>query len=146
MRKTYLPNTILPLINSIVRMRIQEVNKTYYDKTIDSTLISSDKLWIPSAREIFGGTSYEDSGVIYSNIFKDASSREKHKANSVSNTSYWLRSANSSGGTSFRKVSSVGVVGSYDAGVYDGVCLGFCLGSSSEINDTEITDSWDTII
>lgn len=145
-RKTYLPNTILPLINSAVRMRIQEVNKTYYDKTTGFTLISSDKLWIPSAREFFVGTNYEDSGVIYSNIYKNNDSRKKHKANSTSNTYYWSRSALSSSDTNFRNMSIDGYVSGSSASDARGVCVGFCLGSSSEINDTEITDSWDTII
>lgn len=144
MRKTYLPNTILPLINSAVRMRIQEVNKTYYDFTTDSTLISSDKLWIPSMREIYSNE--EDSGVKYSSIYKDSNSRKKHKVNSTSNTFYWLRSAYSSSDSRFWYVINTGGGDSLRAAAASGVCLGFCLGSSSEINDTEITDSWDTII
>lgn len=148
MRTTIIPNNIYGLIDPVVRIRIQSVEKTYYDYTTTSTLTSSDKIWIPSAREIFGVVdrqTWEDSGVIYLDIYKDANSRKKHQANTTSNTSYWLRSAHSGDSYSFRSVGSNGDVSSYIAGGARGVCLGFCLGASTP-NVTEISDSWDTII
>lgn len=144
--KPYLTNTIMPLIDPSLRMRIQAVDKTYYDYTTTSTLTSSDKLWIPSAREIFGeADGYEDSGVMYTGIYSNANKRKKHSTTSTSNNYWWLRSANSGYANLFRSVSGDGGVSNSSAYYASGVCLGFCLGAATP-NVTEITDTWDQII
>lgn len=122
--KPLLDNTIYPLLPNNIKERIQRVNKTYYDYTTTSTLTSVEKLWIPSAREMFGGTSYESSGPDYTALFTDATSRIKKRSGSAQY--YWLRSALSSGAFDFCSVgSSGGVSGGYASFAY-GVCLGFC--------------------
>ena len=118
-------------------LNILKHNKTYYDYTTQSTLNSVEKLWIPSAREMFGGTSYESSGVMYTTVFKDNAARIKTQDGSAK--VYWLRSANSSSAGNFRGVgSSDGDVNSGSASVARGVCLGFCLGLPH--TPTEISD------
>ena len=145
-RTTSIPTTIYTKIDPSVRIRIQSVEKTYYNYTTKSTLTSSDKVWIPSVREMFGeADGYENSGVIYSDIFKDDNSRKKHQANTTSYIFYWLRSAHSGSSRVFRVVSSGGGVGDNSASDANGVCIGFCLGAVTP-NVTEISDSWDTII
>ena len=138
--KPLLDNTIYPLLSNNIKKRIQRVNKTYYDYTTKSTLTSVEKLWIPSAREMSGETSYESSGVMYTAVFKDATARIKTQNGSVK--IYWLRSALSSSASLFRRVGYNGSVSSDDAGSARGVCLGFCLGTEAET----IEDSWATIL
>ena len=134
--KTYLNDTILPLIPEVVRQHIKPVSKTSYDKTTGGDLTSTEKLWIPSAREIFGGTSYEQSGPVYNLIYKDATSRKKAVFGSSSFTGWWLRSAYSSGDANSRRVSGNGDVGNDAASYSGGVCLGFSLSAES------ISDPW----
>jgi hypothetical protein len=137
--RPYLNDTILPLIPEVVRIHIKPVFKTSYDKTTAGDLTSTEKLWIPSAREIFGGTSYEQSGPVYSTIYKDSTSRKKTKFGSSSFTNWWLRSARSSSGTAFRDVDGDGNAGNDYAYYSNGVCLSFVLSSDT------ISDSWEEI-
>ena len=137
--KPYLNDTILPLIPEVVRTHIKPVPKTSYDKTSGGDVTSTEKLWIPSAREIFGGTSYEQNGPVYNQIYKDANSRKKATFGSSSFTSWWLRSAFSGNDTDFRSVYYSGYVSSNYADYSNGVCLGFVLSSDT------ISDSWEEI-
>ena len=122
--RTWLRDTILPTIDSSIRSHIVDIDKTYYDYTDKTTEISSDNIWLASAREIFGDTSYESSGVDYTTLFKDATSRIKKRSGSAQR--YQLRPADSSYSNSFRDVQYNGNGGSYAAGSANGVCLGFC--------------------
>lgn len=121
--RTWLSDTILPTIDSTVRTRIKPVTKTYKDYTTSSTLSVADSLWIPSAVEIFGGTSYEDSGVRYSDLFPDTESRIKYSS-SNSAAYWWLRSAYTA--TNFYYVNTNGNVTNNRALTTSGVVLGFC--------------------
>lgn len=94
-------------------------------------LTSIETLWIPSYREIFGGSSYEQSGPVYSNLFSSAAARIKKRYGTGSASSWWLRSANASNAAYFRYVSSGGGSGN-DYGVANGtrgVVVGFCTGA-----------------
>ena len=137
--RPYLNDTILPLIPEVVRQHIKPVSKTSYDKTTASDLTSTEKLWIPSTREIFGGTSYEQSGLVYNQIYKDANSRKKTIVGSSSFTDWWLRSAYSSNDAYFRDVNTNGNAINSNANDSFGVCLGFVLSSDT------ISDSWEEI-
>jgi hypothetical protein len=118
--------TIWNKLPANVKSLIKAVSKTSYDKTTDGDLTSTEKLWIPSAREIFGGSSYEQSGPVYSTIYKDSNSRKKTNFGLSSSTNWWLRSARSSSDKHFRTVASSGAV-DYTTANYDAsVCLGFC--------------------
>lgn len=122
--RTWLRDTILGTIDSTVTSKIKEVTKTYYDVTTSSTLSVTDNIWIPSAREIFGGSSYEDSGVDYTSFFNSANARIKYNTTNGSAANWWLRSA--SNATSFRTVYNSGSVTYTGASGSIGVALGFC--------------------
>ena len=121
--RTWLRGTILPTLSSDLQNAIKAVDKTFKDATSSSTKTVSDTLWIPSAREIFGGTSYEDSGCNYTEFFNSDSARSK-KSNGITNI-WWLRSAHDS--SNFYKVSSNGYINIMGKPTTDySVVLGFC--------------------
>lgn len=126
--RSYLKETILPLIPDVVRNRIVEVKKysTGYDTAGSkvSNYETTDDVWIPSYREIFGGTSLETQGAIYSEVFSSAATRIKYKVAASSATIWWLRSAYST--TIFRIVNSIGAASNSTASGSGGVALGFC--------------------
>lgn len=124
MRK-FLRETIYPQIDSTVRSNIKEVTKTYEYRTNGTqTLSTTDTVFIPSAREIFGGTSYESSGIDYTDVFNSSNARIKYNGLSTSASFWWLRSAYSA--TYFRCVGSSGAVTNFDANIAIGVALCFC--------------------
>lgn len=128
--RSWLKSTIKPLIPSEVRSRIVEVSKATYiynsDETTTKNAITTDDVWIPSEREIFGGTSRESEGIYYSGVFNSAEMRKKMKVNGSSTTGWWLRSAYST--TSFRIVYYNGSVNYANAITAYCVAIGFCLG------------------
>lgn len=95
----HLKETIKPLIPQNVRSGIKEVTKystsynTSGNKVSNST--TTDDVWIPSYREIFGGTSYETLGNVYSSFFTDNQSRQKLRSagGDEYSSAWWLRSA-----------------------------------------------------
>ncbi len=120
--RTYLRDTVINKIPSNIRSAIKEVTKTYKDYN-DGVQSVTDTVWIPSNREIFGGTTYEDSGAIYDGVFNSSATRIKYQNGSASN--WWLRSADSK--STFRFVQNVGSpTTSYADGVI-GLVLGFCI-------------------
>lgn len=135
--RTYLRETIKPLIPATVLNRIVKVTKvqnayqasdeTAYQQT------TTDDVWIPSHREIFNSSSYDKSGCAYSSIFKDATTRKKNYNGSAAG--WWLRSAPSSDNWRYVNASGAGYNGA--ASNSYGVALGFCLGLEPET----ITDS-----
>ena len=143
MRPT-LNDTIYELIPANVKNRISAVSKTYYDSTSQSTKTCSDKIWIPSHREVFAVNYPETTGLMYNKIFKDNTSRVKTK-NGVS-YGWYLRSAVPSSNSSFYGVKTTGAsdtcTANYQNGLGNGVCIGFCLGLEQET----ISDSWETIL
>lgn len=129
MRK-YLKNDIWVLIPATVQNAIVEVDKTYYNYQTTSTLTYSDKVWIPSYREVQLGTkTVEDSGVIYSDIFVSGVSNNKTLIKTLNGTptDWWLRSASYSSRTNFYAVGYYG--GEVDSLANDscGVALSFCM-------------------
>ena len=122
--RAWLQDDVYPQIESTVKNAITAVDKTYYDFGTSSTKTVSDTLWIPSAREIYGGSSYESSGAVYDGLFTSNSARIKKLGISGAAGYWWLRSANSS--ANFRCVNVNGVVNvNYASNTY-GVALGFC--------------------
>lgn len=125
--RSYLKNTIKPLIPQAVRNAIKEVTKTSYRyDTSNANAATTDDVWIPSYREIFGSSDVESQGPIYSDIYTDATSRIKSIVGG-SASYWWLRSANSSNSGYFRYVFTDGSA-TY-SGAYNsiGVALGFSL-------------------
>ena len=125
--RAYLKNTVKPLIHENVRNAIVDVTKysnifnTAGTKVVN--VATMDDVWIPSAREIFGGTFYESSGPVYTDLFDSASARIKNRNGSVSG--WWLRSADST--TRFRFVGDSGKDIYGNANSAYGMALGFCL-------------------
>ena len=94
--RSYYKNTLKPLIPELVRNSIKEVSKSNNIITTDNKTertTSVEDVWMPSYREIFGGTSYEQSGPMYTTLFSDAASRIKKRPSASSGEWWWLRSA-----------------------------------------------------
>lgn len=122
--REFLNDTIYNQIPENVRNKILSVNKTY-TPTIDvtDTATVSDKLWIPSEREIIGNR--ETSGVTYTDFFSDSSSRIKNTGLRESyHYDWWLRSIYNNSGFSFISTSGTNGYGSTTA--VKGIVLGFC--------------------
>lgn len=124
--RKFLSDTIYGQIPETVRNKIVAVDKTYTaTSSSSSTATVSDKLWIPSAREIYGGSSYENTGINYTDFFTGNSVRIKHNGLLTNNaSSWWLRSVGSS--TTFRCVYDSGSINGNIASNFNGVALGFC--------------------
>lgn len=126
--RTYLKETIKPLIPEVVRNAIVNVSKisaTYENSAVvKDGQTTSDDVWIPSVHEIFNNTNYETTGAVYSTKFNSAANRIKYNA-SGSAYRWWLRSAIDAAG--FRCVSNGGGEVSSGAYVAYGLVLGFCI-------------------
>lgn len=121
--RTYLKNTIKPLIPEAIRNRIAEVTKVHpaYNTSGGNSFmqITSDDVWLPSYDEIFSTDG------LYHGVFPDNASRIKQTPGDTSANNWWLRSAD--GVPYFDCVGSNGGLVSYGAGELRGVVLGFCL-------------------
>ena len=124
--RTYLKETIKPLIPETVRNAIVPVTKisNAYQASNETAFQQTtvDDVWIPGHREVFNSTSYDKTGAVYSDKFKDASSRIKKQNGSAS--FWWLRSAYNA--SDFRYVYGSGYGSYYSANYAYGVALGFC--------------------
>ena len=124
--RTYLRETILPLMPEVLQNNIKEVTKTYRVKSpTDETKSIADTVWIPSYKEVgFTNASYvESSGVTYSSVFSSNANRIKHLNGSAGY--WWLRSAY--GTVNFSYVDNSGGEDSSGADNTGGLVLGFCL-------------------
>ena len=129
--RTYLTNTVKPMLPANIRNGIQTVKK--YSSTYENGAlvhdgqITNDDLWIPNIRELFNSTNMETQGTSYPTLFTDNDSRKKAKL-SASNSfiKYWCRSVKNSG--TFNCILTSGS-DSYDTPTtFNGVALGFCTG------------------
>ena len=123
----WLQDSILPLFPDTVRSNIKEVKKYSYSYSDEGTISSSDKIWIPSSREVFGeDNSDEDSGPEYLTAFSDAASRIKRRAGEP--YWWWLRTASDDYDYYFNCVYYGGSARSDDYAIFvSGVAVGFCL-------------------
>ena len=126
--KSWLTSDVLPQLQSEIRNAIVPVTKisgTYENSAVVvNGQSTTESLWIPSEYEIFGTTTYENTGAQYSK-FDTAAKRIKYDLATGSAYYWWLRSASS--GTSFRCVSGNGSAVYYNASYTNGVVLGFCI-------------------
>lgn len=117
------------LIPTSIKNHIVAVDKTYSDYTSGSKVVKScsDTVWIPSAHEMYGDTTYEDTGVTYSTQFPSSTNASRIKYLNDTATPWWLRSAHSA--TNFRGVGGNG--GSSPAAAFNeyGLVIGFCTGN-----------------
>jgi hypothetical protein len=127
--RTYLSQSVWALIPANVQNAIIAVDKTYYDRLDSSTETCSDKLCIPSWREMnltqHTGKTRETSGVIYNELFTDANSRIRMFNGSSLN--WWLRSSYITVANGFCYVSSSGSGDDINASYKIGVVIGFCM-------------------
>ena len=125
--RSYLKTTIKPLIPENVRNAILDVTKysnifnTSGTKVLNS--VTTDDVWIPSRREVFGKA--ETSGPVYTDLFADDNSRKKSQVAATNTSWWWLRSAG--GTTHFSSVTNAGSASSATANYSYGIALGFCL-------------------
>lgn len=120
--RTYLKETVKPLIPEAVRSAIKDVTKTqpsYNSAGNSETQTTTDDVWLPSKDEMFGASS------LYFGMFQDTNElRIKKKGGATSASYWWLRSVSST--NSFYRVHTNGAYSSYDAHITYGVALGFC--------------------
>ena len=124
--RKFLNDIIYEQIPENVRNKILAVNKTYMaNASSSSTTVVSDKLWIPSFREMFGGSSYENNGIDYTDFFTDASAKIKHYGLLTNYSSnWWLRSVVDS--SRYSTIGSSGTNANSSASSLYGIVLGFC--------------------
>lgn len=126
--RTYLSETIWPLLPSELRTVIKEVTKYSCIYDTNSTKVSddttTDKLWIPSVHEVFNNNTYETQGPAYTGIFSNSTNRKRFKPGASSASNWWERSAYST--SSFMYVDNNGGDNNISAYSSRGVLLGFC--------------------
>ena len=129
--RTYMKETIKPLIPSNVRSAIKEVTKysRIYNtaNTAVNDVASTDDVWIPSRHEMFDGTSqyYETQGPRYNAAFPDNASRIKSQIGATSASWWWLRSASINSNFSYVRTDGSG---NYNYAISEGgVAVGFCI-------------------
>ena len=118
--RTWLRNgDVWDCLPQILKDNIVEVNKTYYDNREKKTKTSTETIWIPSVREIFGPSYepiYEDSGIDYTNTFVHNNNRNY----------YWLRTSEINDIIRYKYVST-GTLYSQRANSYCGIVPCFCI-------------------
>ena len=127
--RTYLKETIKPLIPQTVRDAITPVTKytriyQASDETAVNNVASVDDVWIPSSYEM-GQTGLETSGVTYGSTFPNATSRKKFKPGEPFAKGWWLRSVY--GVASFCYVNGSGAFDTYTYSSDGSVAIGFCI-------------------
>ena len=130
MLRGFLSDTIFPQIEDTVRNAIRSVVKTYRNPTTYNTQSTTDKIWIPSYRELFGDTTFEDYGVVYDSCVNGGVNyRKKYLGvlNTSSNQSnWWLRTAPRNTGY-FEYINTSGAAKNTGASSNQGVVIGFCI-------------------
>lgn len=125
--RSYLKDTIKLLVPENVRNAIKNVTKysNIFDTSGTKVLnhVTSDDVWIPSGREIAGGTSFESVGPVYTDVFDSAAARIKSRNGSAY---FWfLRSTIDT--SRFNCVFKTGSVDFTTANDTVSIALGFCL-------------------
>lgn len=94
--REWLSTSIYELVPDEVRTEIKEVKKYSMSyMPVRETVSSTDTVWIPSCREIYGAEGgREDKGAEYSDAFPDENSWKRYHLNSTQETYWFLRSAN----------------------------------------------------
>lgn len=122
--REWLQNDCTDLFPEDVLSVITVVEKSYYDRTSQSTKSCDDTLWIPSYREMFGNstgdTNYETYGTDYTEFFTSNNARRKY-------SNYWTRTPVFSYENKFWDVDANGVKNYSTFANADGyVVFGFC--------------------
>lgn len=136
--RSYLQQTILPLVPSNVAAAIKPVKKYTRSKMASGDVIggyeTSDALWIPSITEAYN---YErDTGApYYSALFPDNASRKRAVIGSSNESMWWTRSHPASDGNSisFSRVRTSGETDSGNAEYIHCVLIGFCTCNTKQV-------------
>lgn len=121
--RTYLKDTIKPLISESVRNKIVTVTKTQTAWNTTGTTFTQttqDDVWIPSEVEV----SYSNG--IYRGLFVSNSDRIKNNVKTSSTEQWWLRNAAPYNKNAYSKVEMAGSTFTFSSTTSMGVCLGFC--------------------
>ena len=126
--RSYISNDIFNALPLDLQSAIKEVKKYSKGYDVDGTTVvekeTIEKLFALSGREVFGGTSYEANGPVYSNTFPNTSSRIRNKVG-ASASGWWVRSASSA--TNALYVYYGGYFNYIIVNYNLGVVLGFCI-------------------
>ena len=120
--RTYLNTTVFNLLPADIQAAIKSVTKytrNYADGAVVNDQETTDKLWLPSAKEIFGGTGYETQGEQYNGI-----TLIKYDS-TYSPRQWWLRTTHNA--KNFYYINMTGGIGNQQAGSNYGVSFGFCI-------------------
>lgn len=138
--RAWLQDSILPLFPDTVRSNIKEVKKYSYSSSDRGTISSTDKIWIPSLREVRDteelretyGVDAEDAGPEYLEAFPDDASRLRQRDGKL--CYWWLRSSSQSSDSKFYRIECYDTGSYWDASwgavsaiIEHGVAVGFCL-------------------
>lgn len=128
--RTYLKETVKPLIPENVRNAIVDVTK--YSRTCDATgtvvndVASVNDVWIPSKYETVGAaTNAETQGARYGDVFSSFDTRKKNKVGVSSADYWWLRTAGDN--TNFLVIAGNGAIMGGSVMSRLSIALGFCL-------------------
>lgn len=125
--KTYLNDTVWYSIPEIWRSVIKEVKK--YSRSVDTTgtvqnnVLSNEKIWIPSAREISSSSNKETTGIQYLEAFNNGTTKIRYNL-SGNAVGWWTRTAIDR--LSFSNNSAGGGASSSTASNTFYVAFGFC--------------------
>ena len=126
--RTYLKETIKPLIPAVVRNEIKEVLKysKAYDPDQSKVVVMEhyEDVWIPTNREIGSNWLDEQIGPNYKVVYNN-NNRQKKIIGESRYANWWLRTAASN--NSYYLVADSGGIPSTDVWRQYGICLGFCI-------------------
>ena len=128
--RSYLQNTLWNMLpneltaNGVIK-EVKKYSRIYNTSgTAENDVITNDRIWIPSAREInTTDANAETQGVIYNEYYTSSYRRYVLRADNSSNT--WLRTAQSTSG--FRNCFSGNVNTSASSSTPIYICFGFCI-------------------
>jgi hypothetical protein len=127
--RQYLTESILPLIPRNIRSKIRPVIKISNGYGTDGVKIANQKIvdtiWLPSHREVLGGSSIETEGVVYAYLSGNSGNRKKTIVGSTTIASWWTRSAVNL--SNFRSINTSGSYASTETATELRFPIGFCL-------------------
>jgi len=120
--EAYLPENIKNSIKAVDKYQMAFLDGNTENAVEQKTSL---RIWIPSAREMFGD-GYETQGPTYTDYFKNSASRIKPNAETgTASRPYWLRTANSK--NNFYIVLTNGNISGDTPTSNYGVVIGFCI-------------------
>ncbi|MEF9896377.1 MAG: DUF6273 domain-containing protein, partial [Clostridia bacterium] len=127
MRKNTLATTIYGYLDTSIKSALRTVDKLASIENASSTILTStDKLFLFSEIEIFGGITYSRAGEGEQYPYwKAGNSKMKYKNGSI--FWWWERSPRAGISSCFAGVGVEGSAGSYAASDSGGVSFGFCV-------------------